>query len=716
MTRLPVVSSDVGTWGTVLNDYLTQNVATHHTLSASTLADATTLTLDKNAAGMLVSGTVVAVGAMTTKCEVRRVTTISSATLTLNLALKHAHTAGEFVWVVNSHLIPAEWFGCKSISNVDSYLGIMQASIDAALTTNLFGVTGRDQRYYSSTPLAFYDNSLLDHITFTVKAPLSIDPKIGLRNSNPDQFFVTAAGQFGTVSSVDTAANTITTSTAMGSTIGDRLIFYPQQGSTLPAPLEAGRGYYFLSNVSGTTYTISVDRAGTAVDFTSAGSGTNYVYSSGLTRVKWTGVTIEGSETQALNGLYTKLQQPARTVGLRIQEFPGPHGCWCLGGQQSDHFSTLIGDGSVGIMLQGGQFHYFHAASIEDCDILVVSDTIDQDGVTGYGRDVHFWGCHFEAAGIHTSRTQTIMGSAPVSAGTFTLSFGGQTTSALAFDASAATIQTALEALSTIDPGDVTVTSSGTTLDLGGSMRCDFAGQYAWKMLTGTSKMSVTSAGLTGGSYTMNYTWPDSRGISIRLSQAMLGVHGGVCSFGTNKPNGSQPTFLVLESTGSTQDGYVVENFTGLGQTGNVIEDVKRGFTIPWADTTGVAERMLYFGASGRHGGTANMSWILAGRLGGHIAWDEYNEILRVKPTAALAIGDGTAVKRLTSGATSVADGGTVTHSLGATPDVVNVTPSTSGEFVSVTAIGATTFTVAIKKHDGTAGTTQTVYWEAKDI
>lgn len=65
------------------------------------------------------------------------------------------------------------------------------------------------------------------------------------------------------------------------------------------------------------------------------------------------------------------------------------------------------------------------------------------------------------------------------------------------------------------------------------------------------------------------------------------------------------------------------------------------------------------------------------------------------------------------SGATAtVADGGTVTHGLGTTPTWVTVNPSTSGEFVSVTAIGATTFTVAIKKHDGNAGTTQTLYWQ----
>ena len=66
------------------------------------------------------------------------------------------------------------------------------------------------------------------------------------------------------------------------------------------------------------------------------------------------------------------------------------------------------------------------------------------------------------------------------------------------------------------------------------------------------------------------------------------------------------------------------------------------------------------------------------------------------------------------SGATSVADGGTITHGLETTPTKVRCTPTVSGELVSVTATGSTTFTVAIKKHDNSAGTTQTVYWEAE--
>ena len=65
-------------------------------------------------------------------------------------------------------------------------------------------------------------------------------------------------------------------------------------------------------------------------------------------------------------------------------------------------------------------------------------------------------------------------------------------------------------------------------------------------------------------------------------------------------------------------------------------------------------------------------------------------------------------------GATSVADGGTITHGLVGTPTSVRVSGSVSGEFVSVTAVSSTTFTVAIKTHSNGAGTTQTIYWEAE--
>lgn len=68
-----------------------------------------------------------------------------------------------------------------------------------------------------------------------------------------------------------------------------------------------------------------------------------------------------------------------------------------------------------------------------------------------------------ETAG--TNEVQTLTEGTNITAGTFTISFGGQTTTAIQHDAIAATVQTALEALSSIGAGNITVTGGpvGTT-------------------------------------------------------------------------------------------------------------------------------------------------------------------------------------------------------------------------------------------------------------
>ena len=65
--------------------------------------------------------------------------------------------------------------------------------------------------------------------------------------------------------------------------------------------------------------------------------------------------------------------------------------------------------------------------------------------------------------------------------------------------------------------------------------------------------------------------------------------------------------------------------------------------------------------------------------------------------------------------AANIADGGTINHGCARTPKYATVQPTVSGEVISVTALGTTTITVAIKKiSDGSAGSTQTVYWMAR--
>ena len=74
--------------------------------------------------------------------------------------------------------------------------------------------------------------------------------------------------------------------------------------------------------------------------------------------------------------------------------------------------------------------------------------------------------------------------------GTFTLTYSGQTTGTIAYNASAATVDTALEALSNIGVGDVAVTGSA-----GGPYTVTFGGALA---ATNVAAMTANGASLTG--------------------------------------------------------------------------------------------------------------------------------------------------------------------------------------------------------------------------
>ena len=73
--------------------------------------------------------------------------------------------------------------------------------------------------------------------------------------------------------------------------------------------------------------------------------------------------------------------------------------------------------------------------------------------------------------------------------GTFTLSFGGQTTSAIAYDATAATVEDALEALSSIGSGNVVVTGNAK-----GPYIVTFAGTLAY---TNVATITINTSGLS---------------------------------------------------------------------------------------------------------------------------------------------------------------------------------------------------------------------------
>jgi len=90
-----------------------------------------------------------------------------------------------------------------------------------------------------------------------------------------------------------------------------------------------------------------------------------------------------------------------------------------------------------------------------------------------------------------TNEVQTVTITGEPTGGDFTLTYSGQTTAAIAFDATAATVQTRLRALSTIGGSNVNVTGNA-----GGPYTVTFVGALG---NTNVAQISATATGLTGG-------------------------------------------------------------------------------------------------------------------------------------------------------------------------------------------------------------------------
>ncbi|MEU8682989.1 hypothetical protein [Streptomyces sp. NPDC048611] len=109
----------------------------------------------------------------------------------------------------------------------------------------------------------------------------------------------------------------------------------------------------------------------------------------------------------------------------------------------------------------------------------------------------------YEPYAAVTNEVQTVTVTGGPTGGTFTLTYSGQTTAAIAYNATAAAVQTALVALSNVNAGDITVTGNA-----GGPYTLTFGGQYlgdnvaqltATASLTGGSTPGVTVATTTAG-------------------------------------------------------------------------------------------------------------------------------------------------------------------------------------------------------------------------
>jgi hypothetical protein len=162
------------------------------------------------------------------------------------------------------------------------------------------------------------------------------------------------------------------------------------------------------------------------------------------------------------------------------------------------------------------------------------------------GAQAGLWGPY--AGQASEAQLATITGGP--TGGTVTLTLNGETTAGIAYNATAAAVQTALEALPSIAPGDVTVTGSA-----GGPWTITFGGNYAGQNV---ATMTASGAGLTGG------TSP-----AIAITTPTPG--GGTATTGLDVPRG----FLFNSIEMIYSDGS--------SPTGNIGAPLmERGFIKPW--------------------------------------------------------------------------------------------------------------------------------------
>ncbi|MEV4975523.1 hypothetical protein [Streptomyces scopuliridis] len=92
-----------------------------------------------------------------------------------------------------------------------------------------------------------------------------------------------------------------------------------------------------------------------------------------------------------------------------------------------------------------------------------------------------------------TSEVQTVTVTGTPTGGTYTLTFSGQTTAGIPYNATAAQVKSALEALSNINPGDV---ATGGGPHPGTAVTVTFGGQYSGDNV---AQMTASATNLTGG-------------------------------------------------------------------------------------------------------------------------------------------------------------------------------------------------------------------------
>ncbi len=138
---------------------------------------------------------------------------------------------------------------------------------------------------------------------------------------------------------------------------------------------------------------------------------------------------------------------------------------------------------------------------------------------------------------------------------------------------------------------------------------------------------------------------------------------------------------------------------------GNTIRSGLPPFTIPTGYLDGGTSR------TGFAGGIITDTDVTNAEIHDNNLWHTHDKLVKLGRGGSVSNNLGYLTEN--ENATTIADGDSVSHGLVTAPGRVFTTTTIAGEHASVTALDTKMFTVAIKKTDGTAGSTQRVYWRA---
>lgn len=175
-----------------------------------------------------------------------------------------------------------------------------------------------------------------------------------------------------------------------------------------------------------------------------------------------------------------------------------------------------------------------------------------------FSKSATFDAASLEAGGMGgTDEVQTVTITGTPTGGTFTLTFRGATTSAIAYNATADTVETALEALSTIGNGDVRVTGGPGP---GTPYVVTFVNDLGHQNV---SAMTASGASLTGG------TTP-AVGVAQTTAGSSVGFNPRILIGSWNKPG-----VIVIEVDNGGSGADRIREYKGSGTIWGIMDGVE---------------------------------------------------------------------------------------------------------------------------------------------